>query len=174
MDSETITASIKSFAQQIISIPDFEQVVLMGNATRGIPIAQRIADEVAKVTGVAIDVGSLDASFYRDDFHYRIKAANPQMKITDIPKSIESKHVVLIDDVLYTGRSVRAAMNAIFDLGRPASIKLGVLIDRGCRELPVCPDFVGKVVVTQGNQEVRVKIAPVDDEDVVWLVEVGE
>ncbi|MGL1934737.1 MAG: bifunctional pyr operon transcriptional regulator/uracil phosphoribosyltransferase PyrR [Fibrobacterales bacterium] len=174
MDSSAIDAAIHSCAVQITNMPDYQQVVLMGNATRGIPLAERIGAAIEKQTGVPIEVGSLDASFYRDDFHYRIKAANPQMKITTVPQSIAGKRVILVDDVLYTGRSVRAAMNAIFDLGRPASIGLVVLIDRGCRELPICPDFSGKEVVTEKNQEVRVKVTPVDDEDAVWLVEVKE
>jgi pyrimidine operon attenuation protein / uracil phosphoribosyltransferase len=174
MDSTAIDAAIHACAVQIMNMPDYQQVVLMGNATRGIPLAERIGAEIEKQTGTRLEVGSLDASFYRDDFHYRIKAANPQMKITQIPKSIEAKRIVLVDDVLYTGRSVRAAMNAIFDLGRPASMGLVVLVDRGCRELPICPDFAGKEIITKKNQEVRVKVTPVDDEDAVWLVEVKE
>ena len=117
-------------------------------------------------------MGSLDATFYRDDFHYRQPNASTEMRFTEMPASVEGKTVILVDDVLYTGRSVRAAMQAILDLGRPAAIRLCVLVDRGHRELPIAPDCVGLTVETAQNQEVRVMIEPIDNENSVYLVEV--
>jgi pyrimidine operon attenuation protein/uracil phosphoribosyltransferase len=146
----------------------------MGLASRGIPLAHELASRLERLYGAPVPVGSLDATFYRDDFHYRKKTNNFALKISEMPADVEGKVVVLVDDVLYTGRSVRAAMQAILDLGRPAAIRLCVLVDRGHRELPIAPDCVGLVVQTAQNEEVRVRIAPCDTENAVWLVEVGE
>jgi pyrimidine operon attenuation protein/uracil phosphoribosyltransferase len=116
-------------------------------------------------------MGSLDATYYRDDFHYRKKVAT-EMRFTEMPASVEGKTVILVDDVLYTGRSALAAMRSILDLGRPAAIRLCVLVDRGHRELPIAPDCAGLTVETARNQEVRVAIEPIDKENSVYLVEV--
>jgi len=149
-------------------------VILMGMASRGIPLAQNIAQILANKYGLSVPVGSIDNSYYRDDFHYRKRINNPPMKISEMPAEVEGKTVVLIDDVLYTGRSVRAALQAILDLGRPAFVKLCVLVDRGRRELPIAPDCTGISIETKPKQEVRVCLNPFDEETAVWLVEVEE
>jgi len=151
-----------------------DSVLLMGIASRGIPLAKNIAQILANKYSLSVPVGSIDNSYYRDDFHYRKRINNPPMKISEMPAEVEGKTVVLIDDVLYTGRSVRAALQAILDLGRPAFVKLCVLVDRGCRELPIAPDCTGIFIETKPKQEVRVCLNPFDEETAVWLVEVGE
>ncbi len=150
------------------------EMLVMGMASRGIPLAERLAARLLSKYDMKVSVGSLDATFYRDDFHYRKRMNNPAMRIAEMPADVEGKVVVLVDDVLYTGRSVRAAIEAIMDLGRPAAIRLCVMVDRGHRELPIAPDCVGLLVDTAQNQEVRVRIQPHDDETAVWLVEVEE
>jgi pyrimidine operon attenuation protein/uracil phosphoribosyltransferase len=149
-------------------------VILMGMATRGIPIAQNIAEILKSKHNLPVHVGSIDNSYYRDDFHYRKRVNNPPLKISEMPADVEGKTVVLIDDVLYTGRSVRAALQAILDLGRPAAVKLCVLVDRGCRELPIAPDCTGISIETEPKQEIRVCLGPYDEETAVWLVEIEE
>lgn len=151
-----------------------DSVILMGMASRGIPIAQNIAQILKDKYNLSVQVGSIDNSYYRDDFHYRKRVNNPPLKISEMPADVEGKTVVLIDDVLYTGRSVRAALQAILDLGRPAVVKLCVLVDRGCRELPIAPDYTGISIETEPKQEVRVRLSPYDQETAVWLVEVEE
>jgi len=151
-----------------------DSVILMGMASRGIPIAQSIAQILKSKYDLSVPVGSIDNSYYRDDFHYRKRMNNPPLKISEMPADVEGKTVVLIDDVLYTGRSVRAALQAILDLGRPAVVKLCVLVDRGCRELPIAPDCTGISIETEPKQEVRVCLNPYDEETAVWLVEIEE
>ncbi len=151
-----------------------DSVILMGMASRGIPIAQNIAQILKSKYDLSVPVGSIDNSYYRDDFHYRKRINNPPLKISEMPADVEGKTVVLIDDVLYTGRSVRAALQAILDLGRPAVVKLCVLVDRGRRELPIAPDFTGISIETEPKQEVRVCLNPYDEETAVWLVEIEE
>ena len=116
----------------------------------------------------------MDDTFYRDDCHLRKIVSSMEMRFKEMPASVEGKVVILVDDVLYTGRSVRAAMQAVLDLGRPAAIRLCVLVDRGHRELPIAPDCVGLTVETAQNQEVRVSIEPIDSENSVYLVEVED
>ena len=130
------------------------------------------ADDMVVLGMASRGMGSLDATFYRDDFHYRTHMGSSELRITEMPASVEGKTVNLVDDVLYTGRSVRAAMQAILDLGRPSAIRLCVLVDRGHRELPIAPDCVGLTVETAQDQEVRVQIEPIDKENSVYLVEV--
>ena len=172
MNDSEMNQIIQEFAEHIIQIPNFQSIVLMGMATRGIPIAERVATYIKETQNIDVEVGHLDATFYRDDFHFRKKLNNPQMRVTQFPKSIDQRQIILFDDVLYTGRSVRAAMESIMDLGRPANIKLFVLVDRGHRELPIEPNATGKTVVTEQDQEIRVKIQPVDDIDEVLLVKI--
>ena len=153
--------------------PSAHDVVILGMASRGIPLAQKLKERLEAKFNEKIAFGSLDATFYRDDFHYR-KHVSTEMRVTEMPASVEGKTVILVDDVLYTGRSTLAAMRAILDLGRPAAIRLCVLVDRGHRELPIAPDCVGLAVETAQNQEVRVKINPIDQENTVTLVEVED
>jgi pyrimidine operon attenuation protein/uracil phosphoribosyltransferase len=134
--------------------------VLVGLYTRGLAIAHRLAAAIEEFENVAVPVGALDVSFYRDDIGLR--AVTPTGP-TEIPGDIADKVVVLVDDVLYTGRTIRAAMDALIELGRPRAIQLAVLVDRGHRELPIRPDFVGKNLPTRVGEDVRVRLAEVDD-----------
>lgn len=165
--------ALDEMAAKIAKIhPTVDDVVVLGMASRGIPLAQKLCERLSQKFGKSVARGSLDATFYRDDFHYRTHIRSSEIRITEMPVSVEGKTVILVDDVLYTGRSVRAAMQAVLDLGRPSSIKLCVLVDRGHREFPIAPDCVGLVVETAQNQEVCVQIKPIDKENTVYLVEV--
>ncbi len=144
-------------------------LVLVGLRTRGAYLAERISRKIQEIEGKEVPTGFLDVTFYRDDFRQRLK--QPSVEVTNIPFKIDEQNVVLIDDVLFTGRTARAASDALMDFGRPARIYLVVLVDRGHRELPICPDFVGKEIPTSINEEVRVKLSEIDDEDAVLLVE---
>ena len=146
-----------------------EDVVILGIPTRGVHIARRLKDILKTIEGVDAPVGSIDATLYRDDIG--MKQEQPALKETDIPVSIDNKKVIIVDDVLFTGRTIRAAMNAIMDFGRPANIQLAVLIDRGHRELPIRPDYVGKNVPTSMQEEVRVRLRETDGVDDVTVAE---
>jgi len=145
-----------------------ESLVFIGIQKRGVPLADRIAKNIEKFEGIEIKAGKLDITFYRDDIGQNIK---PNARITDISFDIEGKNVILVDDVLYTGRTVRAALDAMIDFGRPRSIQLAVLIDRGHRELPVRADYVGKNLPTSINESVEVKLKETDGLDSVTVVE---
>ena len=142
-------------------------VVLVGVHTRGVPLARRLARSIKAFEGEDVAVGALDISLYRDDISGGVR---PVMRRTELPVDIEEKRVVLVDDVLYTGRSIRAAMDALTDFGRPSEIQLAVLVDRGHRELPVRADYVGKNVPTSFDQEVEVRLEEVDGADEVLLL----
>jgi pyrimidine operon attenuation protein / uracil phosphoribosyltransferase len=145
------------------------QLALIGVRTRGEFLARRIAEKISSIEGGGmIPLGILDVSFYRDDTRAKLK--QPQVQSTHIPFDITDKKIILIDDVLYTGRSVRAALDEIMDFGRPAKVELAVLIDRGHRELPIQPDYVGKVVTTAFDEEVKVKMREQDGMDEVIIV----
>lgn len=146
-----------------------ENLVIVGIRTRGVYLAQRIINEIAKIEGRQLPLGVLDITMYRDDFRQRLR--HPVVQQTDIPFDIYDKNVVLVDDVLYTGRTTRAALEALMSFGRPARIQLAVLVDRGHRELPIKPDYVGKNIPTSIGEEVQVKMREIDDEDCVLLVE---
>jgi pyrimidine operon attenuation protein/uracil phosphoribosyltransferase len=146
-----------------------ENLVIVGLRTRGAYLAERISKKIKEIEQVEIPTGYLDVTLYRDDFRTRLK--QPSVEVTNIPFEIDNKNIVLVDDVLYTGRTVRAALDALMDFGRPARIYLAVLVDRGHRELPIKADFVGKNIPTSIGEEVRVKITEIDDEDAVYLVE---
>jgi pyrimidine operon attenuation protein / uracil phosphoribosyltransferase len=144
-------------------------VVLMGIPTRGVPLAARLAARLEKVEGIAVPAGSLDITMYRDDL--RLRPARP-LGHTDLPPAgIDGKTVVLVDDVLYSGRTVRAALDALSDLGRPRAVQLAVLVDRGHRELPIRADYVGKNLPTATREQIQVRLQNVDQEpDAVWLL----
>lgn len=146
-----------------------DDLVIIGLRTRGAFIADRISDKIKEIEGTDVPIGYLDVTLYRDDFRTRLK--QPDVQVTNIPFQIDEKSIVLVDDVLFTGRTIRAALDALMDYGRPSKIMLAVLIDRGHRELPIKADFVGKNVPTSIGEEVRVKIKEVDEEDGVNLVE---
>jgi pyrimidine operon attenuation protein/uracil phosphoribosyltransferase len=148
-----------------------DELVLVGLRTRGIPLARRVQQRILEFEGVEIPLGELDITLYRDDVHRRApKALSP----TSIPVDISDRTVVLVDDVLYTGRTIRAALDALIDLGRPRAIQLLCLIDRGHRELPIRPDFVGKNVPTSRHEKVAVRLEEVDDVDEVVLIQAAE
>ena len=147
-------------------------LVLVGIQRRGVPLAHRIADAVAEHEGVTLPVGALDITFYRDDLS--LVAQQPIVKGTAIPVDLNDRTVVLVDDVLYTGRTIRAAMDALVDFGRPQAIRLAVLVDRGHRELPIAADFVGRAVPTSHSEDVQVRVTECDGEEGVWIAkEVG-
>ncbi len=149
-----------------------ERLGIIGMQTRGVYLAQRLAGKIMEIEKIQIPVGVLDITMYRDD--YRTSLHQPQVQITEIPFDLYNMNVVLVDDVLYTGRTVRAALDALMDFGRPKRIQLAVLVDRGHRELPIKPDFIGKNVPTSINEEVRVRMTEIDNEDSVLLVEVPQ
>jgi len=143
-----------------------ESVLILGIPTRGKPFADRIASALSEISESEVEAGSLDIGMYRDDLDTR-----PRTRIgpTDIPKAVDGADVVLVDDVLYTGRTIRAALDALADLGRPATVQLAVIVDRGHRQLPIRPDYVGKNIPTSASEHVSVRLIPVDDEDGVWV-----
>ena len=143
-------------------------LALVGILTRGLPLAKRLAAEIETFEGVAVPVGALEIGLYRDDIGHGHGHA---LKRTNIPVDVNGKRVVLVDDVLYTGRSIRAAMDAVMDFGRPQLIQLAVLVDRGHRELPIRADYVGKNVPTAADEEVRVRLTETDQADEVVLVQ---
>jgi len=154
-----------------------EAVVLVGVHTRGVPLAQRLARWIEELDIQSPPVGALDIGLYRDDLsgdRYRADGdSRPAMRPTNIPVAIEGHPVVLVDDVLYTGRTIRAAMDALVDFGRPQQIQLGVLVDRGHRELPIRPDYVGKNIPTSLHEQVRVRLSEIDGVDEVTLSQRG-
>ncbi len=147
--------------------PDTPNLTIIGIVTRGVALARRICAEIKKINGMDIETGSLDVTFYRDDINQ--KGPNLKAAKTDIPFELSGKTVVLVDDVLFTGRSIRAAIDALIDHGRPARIQLAVLLDRGHRELPIRPDYVGKNIPTTRSERVKVMVTEIDGEDSVLI-----
>ena len=166
LDSKDIKRVIRRIAHEIIEKnKGIENLCLVGIQIGGVILAQRLASQIESIEGGKIGVGALDITLYRDDIN--IKKEQPVVKTTDIPFSITDKTVVLVDDVLFTGRSIRAAMDALIDFGRPAYIRLAVLIDRGHRELPIRADYAGKNIPTSLNERIDVYL---DKEDKVILI----
>ena len=145
-------------------------IVLIGMRTRGEFLAKRILAIIKRIDKVELPLGILDVTLYRDDFRTSLK--QPEVSVSDISFDINEKDVILIDDVLYTGRTARSALNALMDYGRPSSIQLCILIDRGHRELPIRADYVGKNIPTSQNQEIKVKMEEIDGEDAIYIIEV--
>lgn len=168
--SETdISRTLTRIAHEIIESDDqLDSLILIGVRTRGFPLAQRIASEIAGIKGKEIPVGVLDFTLYRDDLDSLPKDLT--IEPSDIPTMIADKRVVLVDDVLFTGRSARAAIDALIDWGRPKSIKLAVLIDRGHREMPIKADFVGKNIPSSLHERIQVRLKEVDDKDEVAII----
>jgi pyrimidine operon attenuation protein/uracil phosphoribosyltransferase len=170
MDGERLRRTLLRMTHEILEKhPDAGRMVLVGVRTRGVPLAQRLASLMKDAAGQAPPVGALDITLYRDDL--TTIAPNPVIQGTEIPCSIDGRTVVLLDDVLYTGRTVRAALDELIDFGRPARIKLAVLVDRGHRELPIRADFVGKQLTTRPDEVVQVRLRETDGEDRVLLLE---
>ena len=166
MDSDEIRRAISRIAHEIIERNKGpENLAIIGIQSRGVPMAQRLGQIIEQIEGVSIPVGSLNIALYRDDFATR---QSPVGK-TEIPFDVKEKRVVLVDEVLFTGRTIRCAMDAIMDIGRPASIQLAVLIDRGHRELPVRADYVGKNLPTARKESVEVRLREIDGEDAVVI-----
>ena len=169
MPPEDIERALVRVAHEIVERnKGAEHIVLVGMQTRGGPLARRLAATIQGLEGSTIPVGSLDISLYRDDLSSL--DLKPVVQRTDVPTNITGKQVVLVDDVFYTGRSIRAAMDALMDLGRPESIQLAVLIDRGHRELPIRADYVGKNIPTSRYEEIKVYVKEVDGEDKVTIL----
>ena len=172
MTAEDMRRTLSRIAHEIVERnKDTGALVLVGMQTRGVPLANRLTALIAEFEKTQVPVGALDFSLYRDDLNRR--NFNPQVKSTDIPVDIDGKIIILVDDVLYTGRSTRAAMDALMDLGRPWAIQLAVLIDRGHRELPIRPDYVGKNIPSAATEDIRVRLAETDGIDEV-VIATGE
>ena len=167
MDESAIGRAVRRIAHEILERnhgPD--RIVLVGIHSRGVPLAQRIAAHIADIEGAKVPIGALDIGLYRDDLATR---PTPVLHETTVPGDIESQTVVLVDDVLFTGRTVRAALDALSDFGRPAAVQLAALVDRGHRQLPIRPDFVGKNVPTSLDERVTVRLSEIDGSDEVAI-----
>jgi pyrimidine operon attenuation protein / uracil phosphoribosyltransferase len=169
LGADDLARALKRMAHEVIERNKGSQgLVLMGIRTRGVPLARRLAAAIGEIEGTEVPCGSLDVTLYRDDY----ATAGPRpLGRTDFPTDVDGRTVVLVDDVLYTGRTIRAAMDAVMDVGRPTAIQLAVLVDRGHRELPIRPDYVGKNLPTSIDQDVRVHLSEQDGEDAVLLEE---
>jgi pyrimidine operon attenuation protein / uracil phosphoribosyltransferase len=168
MTAEDIRRTLARIAHEIIERnKSTEQLLLVGLRTRGVPLAKRLADNIQRYENSRLTVGALDFSSYRDDLNPA--EARKALQHTDIPSDINGKSVVLVDDVIFTGRSIRAAMDALVDLGRPNSIQLAVLIDRGHREMPIRPDYVGKNIPSARHEDIQVRLNETDGKDEVVI-----
>jgi pyrimidine operon attenuation protein/uracil phosphoribosyltransferase len=171
IDEQGLERTITRLAHEILERNrGAEKLAVVGIRTRGAPLAARIVRKMQELEGKRIPLGTLDITMYRDDFRRKI----PMVRGTDIPFDIDDMNVVLVDDVLYTGRTARAALDALMDFGRPATVQLAVLVDRGHRELPIRADYVGKNVPTSIGEEVQVRLKEEDGEDCVLLVAAEE
>ena len=169
MDADSIRRALRRIAHEIIERnPDLQQVVLAGIPSRGNEIARRIADTISVIEKTNVDVGTIDVAMHRDDVGTR--AELPIVQASRLPLPLENRTVVIVDDVLFTGRTVRAAMDAINSFGRPARIQLAALIDRGHRELPIRADYVGKNLPTAFTEKVRVRLGDDQEAEGVWLI----
>ena len=173
IDSEGLNRIITRIAHEILERnKGTENLILMGMRTRGEFLANRIFSKIKEIENIELPLGVLDVTLYRDDFRTRLK--QPEVSVSNITFDINEKNVILIDDVLYTGRTARSALDAIMDLGRPNTIQLFVLVDRGHRELPIRADYVGKNIPTSIDEEIKVKMNEIDGEDAIYLVDVKE
>ena len=169
MDAAAIQRALRRIAHEIIERnPDLNQIILAGIPSRGNEIARRIAETISTIEKAPIAVGTIDVAMHRDDVGRRTEL--PVVRASDLPLPLETKTVIIVDDVLFTGRTVRAAMDAITSFGRPARIQLAVLIDRGHRELPIRADYVGKNLPTAPDEKVRLRLGEESSEEGAWLV----
>ncbi|OAS83407.1 MULTISPECIES: bifunctional pyr operon transcriptional regulator/uracil phosphoribosyltransferase PyrR [Metabacillus] len=172
LDEQAIRRALTRIAHEIIERnKGIEDSVLVGIKTRGIHLAKRLAERIEQIEGKKIAIGELDITLYRDDLSKKTNSQEPLVKGSDIPVDVTNQKVILVDDVLYTGRTVRAAMDALVDIGRPANIQLAVLVDRGHRELPIRADYVGKNIPTSGSEKIVVELHEADKNDQVTIHE---
>ena len=179
LDADALGRTLSRIAHEIIEgNPDLDEIALVGIQTRGVPLARRLARLIEERAGVAPAVGTVDITFHRDDVSVRRGeaplAAQPVVRATQLDFPLDGRTVVLVDDVLYTGRTIRAAIEALFDYGRPARVQLAVLVDRGHRELPIRPDYVGKNLPTSRSERVNVHVEELDQVDEVRITELSE
>jgi pyrimidine operon attenuation protein/uracil phosphoribosyltransferase len=179
LDADALSRTLSRIAHEIIEAdPELDEVALVGIQTRGVPLAQRLARLIEERAGAAPDLGAVDITFYRDDVTVRggeaPLAPQPLVRATQLDFPLDGRTVILVDDVLYTGRTIRAAIDALFDYGRPAAVQLAVLVDRGHRELPIRPDYVGKNLPTSRSERIQVQLVEVDEIDAVLLVSTPE
>jgi pyrimidine operon attenuation protein / uracil phosphoribosyltransferase len=179
LDEAGIAKSLSRIAHEIVEgNPELEHVALVGIHTRGVPLAHRLRRLIHEFTGEEVALGSLDITFYRDDVQVRggepPRHPQPLVRATKLDFPLEGRTVVLVDDVLYTGRTIRSAIDALFDYGRPNRVQLACLADRGHRELPIRPDYVGKNLPTSRNERIQVQLVEVDEIDQVLLVPTPE
>ncbi len=171
MDSKGVTRAITRVAHEIIERnKGVEDLVILGIPTRGYELAVRLGKKIADIEGVELPVGAVDATLYRDDIS--IKKDQPPLKKMEIPIPIDGRNVVMVDDVLFTGRTIRAALNALMDFGRPLTVQLAVLVDRGHRELPIKADYVGKNIPTSIDEDVKLRTVESDGADEVVVMDV--
>jgi pyrimidine operon attenuation protein/uracil phosphoribosyltransferase len=175
LDADGIARTLSRIAHEVIERnPELDRVALVGIHTRGVPLAHRLRRLIEERAGVEVDVGAVDITFYRDDVGVREGEAprhpQPIVRSTQLDFGLEGRTIVLVDDVLYTGRTIRAAVEALFDYGRPARVQLAVLADRGHRELPIRPDYVGKNLPTSRRERIQVQLVEVDEVDRILLV----
>jgi pyrimidine operon attenuation protein/uracil phosphoribosyltransferase len=179
LDGEAISRTLTRIAHEIIEAnPELDRVALIGIQTRGVPLAQRLRRLIAERADEDVELGSLDITFYRDDVHVRAgeapRHAQPVVRSTTLDFPLEGMTCILVDDVLYTGRTIRAAIEALFDYGRPDRVQLACLVDRGHRELPIRPDYVGKNLPTSRGERIQVQLLEVDEVENVLLVPTPE
>lgn len=173
MDEQAIKRAITRIAHEIIEMnKGIDQIYMVGIQRRGVPLAQRIAKKIAEIEGEKPELGYLDITFYRDDLS--MLTEDPVVASTEISCDLNTSKIILVDDVLYTGRTVRAAIEALFDMGRPNSIQLAVLVDRGHRELPIRPDFVGKNLPTSREEQVKLEIKEIDGREQLLLLDMSQ
>ena len=173
LSSKDIGKKLTRISHEIIeNHSDVSNIVLLGIHNRGVPLARRLKNLIKDITNINVSLGSLDISFHRDDFRERLTI--PEIKGTDIDFSLENKIVILVDDVLYSGRTIRAALDEINSFGRPSIIRLAVLVDRGHRELPIRADFVGKNIPTHYGEHVAVRLLESDAKEGVYIINGGE
>jgi pyrimidine operon attenuation protein / uracil phosphoribosyltransferase len=175
LDSEALARTLRRIAHEIVEgNAELDRLALVGIHTRGVPIAQRLRRQISELGGVEPAAGTVDITFYRDDVSVRGRGAprhpQPVVRATSLDFPLEGKTVVLVDDVLYTGRTIRAAIEALFDYGRPERVQLAVLVDRGHRELPIRPDYVGKNLPSAHDERIQVQLVELDEVDRVLLV----
>ena len=174
MDADRIGRTLARIAHEILERnKGIDDLALIGIRRRGVPLARRLARALREITGDEIPTGALDITLYRDDLMRTAVAAQPVIRRTEIPFSIDNRKILLVDDVLYTGRTTRAALDALIDFGRPKAIQLIVLVDRGHRELPIKADYVGKNLPTALEQSVQVRLQEIDEVDEVLLQDGG-
>ncbi len=171
LDADQVARSLARIAHEILERNrGIDQVALVGIRTRGVPLAKRIAKSIQDISHHDVPTGALDITLYRDDLMRTPLGPQPVVRKTEIPFSIDDKRILLVDDVLYTGRTIRAALDALIDFGRPRAIQLIVLVDRGHRELPIKADYVGKNLPTSAAQSVQVHLAEIDGRDEVEIL----